>query len=66
MPTRHELSRLTGRNFPDIEAALNSLMLAEYIFWPDKPALDTIVILEGWERETPTKPTTNANYWTEY
>ncbi|WP_068616563.1 hypothetical protein [Paenibacillus tuaregi] len=50
MPTEKELERLTGRSPADIEAALNELMLAEYIYWPDKPAIDTIVILEAWER----------------
>ncbi|MCM3042803.1 hypothetical protein M3201_24400, partial [Paenibacillus motobuensis] len=39
--------------------------------WPDNPRLDTIVILEGWERDTSMpkpKPTitSNLDYWTKY
>lgn len=72
MPTKPELERTTGRKYSDIEAALNKLVEERYIFWPDNPRLDTIVILEAWERDQPQqrpkKATTSSNidYWTKY
>ncbi|WP_068615800.1 hypothetical protein [Paenibacillus tuaregi] len=73
MPTEKELERLTGRSPADIVTALNELMLEEYIYWPDKPAIDTIVILEAWERSlsgqsraTVTSQQSSSDYWTEY
>lgn len=74
MPIKPELERTTGRKYSDIEAALNKLVEERYIFWPDKPSLETIVILEAWEREQPlqrSKITTtatgsNIDYWTKY
>lgn len=47
MPTKLELERMTGRKYPDIDKALNELVQQQYIFWPDCPLLQTIVILEG-------------------
>ncbi|GGG14114.1 hypothetical protein [Paenibacillus aceti] len=47
MPTKPELERTTGRKYSDIKAALDVLVQERYIFWPDNPRLDTIVILEG-------------------
>lgn len=70
MPTKPELERTTGRRYPDIEKALNTLVQERYIFWPDKPRLDTIVILDGWERDQPitpkTRPSSNIDYWTKH
>ncbi|MCM3042345.1 hypothetical protein M3201_22055 [Paenibacillus motobuensis] len=51
MPTKPELERTTGRQYRDIKSALDVLVQERYIFWPDNPRLDTIVILEGWERD---------------
>ncbi len=73
-PTKPELERLTNHEYADIEKTLDSLVQKEYIFWPDRPALDTITILEAWEREQQTSrakfspSTTNSNidYWTKY
>ncbi|MNI59032.1 hypothetical protein D3C76_52020 [compost metagenome] len=50
-PMKPELQRLLGHTYADIELALDSLVQQEYIFWPDRPALDSIKILEGWERK---------------
>lgn len=74
MPTKPELERMTGRRYRDIEAALNKLVEERYLFWPDKPRLDTLVILEAWERDQPlqrqtiktTKSGSNIDYWTRY
>ncbi|SDF03001.1 hypothetical protein SAMN04488542_1057 [Fontibacillus panacisegetis] len=70
MPFKPELERLTGRRYADIDKALNELVQQQYIFWPDRPHLQTIVILEGWERDQPLKPKTqlssNLDYWTKY
>ncbi|MNW38899.1 hypothetical protein D3C74_159770 [compost metagenome] len=69
MPFKPELERMTGRRYADIDKALNELV-QQYIFWPDRPHLQTIVILEGWERDRPLKPKTrpsgNIDYWTKY
>ncbi|MNW42246.1 hypothetical protein D3C74_194120 [compost metagenome] len=70
MPTKPELERTTGRRYTDIEKALDQLVQQQYIFWPDRPLLQTIVILEGWERDQPIKAkptiTSNIDYWTKY
>lgn len=70
MPTLVELENKTGRNQRDIFDGLRGLVEQRYIFWPDNPQLDTIVILEGWEREQTlrpaTRPASNFDYWTKY
>ncbi|MNE73448.1 hypothetical protein D3C80_1694590 [compost metagenome] len=70
MPFKPEFERLTGRRYADIDAALNELVQQGYILWPDRPLLQTIVILEGWERDQLFKPKTqpsgNIDYWTKY
>lgn len=71
-PTIHELTVKTGKHKPDVMAALDALVDAEYIHWEDKSDTANIVILEGWEREGErpkvdrTPPTGNIDYWTEY
>ncbi len=72
LPTIHELTVKTGKHKPDVLAALNSLVAANYIAWDDKSDASNIVILEGWERETErpkvdNKPAqVNDDYWTKY
>lgn len=71
MPTIKELEIKTGRSKQDIYAGLRVLVEQSYIFWPDNPRLDTIVILEAWERETTAKPKQqkaggNIDYWIKY
>jgi len=71
MPTIRELEIKTGRSKQDIYAGLRVLVEQRYIFWPDNPRLDTIVILEAWERETTAKPklqksSGNIDYWIKY
>lgn len=53
MPRMPELRQKTGRRREDISAALRRLVEQQYILWPDNPSLETIVILEAWEREQP-------------
>ncbi|MBB6020398.1 hypothetical protein HNR77_001459 [Paenibacillus sp. JGP012] len=74
-PTVHELTVKTGKYKPDVMAALDALVSANYIQWDDKTDTVNIVILEGWERESekpqlPVSPQTikpaNADYWTQY
>ena len=74
-PTIHELTVKTGKHKPDVMAALDALVAAEYIHWEDRSDTSNIVILEGWEREAE-KPilkealslngASNIKYWTEY
>ncbi|WP_175480843.1 hypothetical protein [Paenibacillus sp. OK003] len=79
LPTIHELTVKTGKDEPDVMAALDALITSDYIHWEGKPDTANIVILEGWEREgehpkvehvptstnnTPNK--TNLDYWTQY
>lgn len=70
MPTKTELERMIGRRYKDIENGLTGLVEKEYIFWPDKPQLETIVILEAWDREQPAvpkpRPSCGIDYWTHY
>lgn len=73
MPVIEELEIKTGRSKQDIFSGLRGLVEQRYIFWPDNPRLDTIVILEAWERDQPLKrpnitTTTGSNidYWEKY
>ncbi len=73
MPTIEELEIKAGRSKQDIYAGLRGLVEQRYIFWPDNPKLDTIVILEAWERDQPLKlpqitttASSNIDYWTKY
>ncbi|MNW60220.1 hypothetical protein D3C74_381850 [compost metagenome] len=70
MPFKPELERMTGRRYADIDKGLNELVQQGYILWPDRPLLQTIVILEGWERDQPVKAkptiTSSLDYWTKY
>lgn len=73
MPTIEELKIKTGRNEHDIFAGLRGLVEQQYIFWPDNPRLDTIVILEAWERDQQPSQSkfspsasSNIDYWTKY
>ena len=52
MPRMPELQQKTGRSREDITGALRVLVEQQYILWPDNPKLETITILEGWERGT--------------
>lgn len=71
-PTIHELTVKTGKHKPDVMAALDALVAAEYIHWEDRSDTANIVILEGWERkgERPkvehAPPSGNIDYWTQY
>ncbi len=51
MPRMPELQQKTGRGREDITGALRTLVEQQYILCPDNPSLETIVILEAWERE---------------
>ena len=74
MPRMPELQQKTGRSREDITGALRTLVEQKYILWPDNPKLETITILEGWEREQPLKPKAKSNvsewgnidYWTSH
>lgn len=73
MPTIEELGIKTGRSKQEIFSGLRGLVEQRYIFWPDNPKLDTIVILEAWERDQPlrranktTPASSNIDYWTKY
>lgn len=70
LPTMNELEIKTGQSKQRIHEALLLLEKENYILWEDKPSLERIVIIEGWERgsETPQPPQVkpNAQYWTEY
>ncbi|SEL29034.1 hypothetical protein [Paenibacillus sp. OK003] len=74
-PTIHELTVKTGKLNPDVMAALDALIAAEYIYWDDKSDTSNIAILEGWERESEkpqlpkvqsTLKPANTDYWTQY
>ncbi|MEK4113207.1 hypothetical protein MHH92_23355 [Paenibacillus sp. FSL M7-1414] len=72
-PTIHDLMNKTGKDQPDVMAALDVLIAERYIQWDDKPDTANIVILEGWEREgdkpqIPKAPerSNDVRYWTDY
>ncbi|MCL6661801.1 hypothetical protein [Paenibacillus amylolyticus] len=75
LPTIHELTVKTGKGKPDVMAALEALVAAEYIHWEDRSDTAHIVILEGWEREAekpklpkvpPQVQQNDLSYWTQY
>lgn len=71
MPTIEELEAKTGKSKQDLYDELRGLVEQRYIFWPDNPRLDTLVILEAWERDAPSRPkpqtlSGNIDYWTKY
>lgn len=55
MPEMGELERMTGRASNDVIRGLNVLEKEQYISWPDKSHLQSIVVLEGWERGKPVR-----------
>lgn len=78
LPTMDELVIKTGQSKQRIREALIYLENDQYISWANKADINSILILEGWERQ-PTKPSTvtsvqprrqnisqNINYWTQY
>ncbi|MET3831047.1 hypothetical protein ABIC86_002513 [Paenibacillus sp. DS2363] len=72
-PTIDELMNKTGKEQPDVMAALDVLIAERYIQWDDKSNTANIVILEGWEREgekpqIPKAPerSNDVRYWTDY
>ena len=75
MPRMPELQQKAGRRREEIAGALRVLVEQKYILWPDSPKLETIAILEAWEREQPVKPKVkssnvsewgNIDYWTSH
>ena len=73
MPTANELEIKTGKTKQELFDGLRRLVEKEYIFWPDNPKLDTIVILEAWDRDQPLRranrsapASSNIDYWTKY
>ncbi|MNR93696.1 hypothetical protein D3C72_247550 [compost metagenome] len=69
MPDLETLMRLTGRHrSQEVTGGLLGLEKDNYIAWSDKDDLQSIVIIEGWERGSIViQPSTiNADYWTKY
>lgn len=71
MPTLNELETKTGQDKKRISEALMFLKKDNYISWDDQSDLNTIIILEGWERESsrPQPQITDSgsvDYWTRY
>lgn len=78
LPTIHELEIKTGKRKDAIRQALQELERLQYIEWKDKGDVQSIVIIEKWEREEPAiaearkqpnQPVVkegNADYWTMY
>lgn len=70
IPTMHGLEIMTGRKSQQIKSALLMLEKERYIEWEDKSSLETIKIIEGWERELEANKhparKLGAQYWTDY
>lgn len=67
MPDWRELKRLTGRqSIDEIKSGLLRLEGERYMVWQNKFELDSIVILEGWDREKPVRVMENTSHRTEY
>ncbi|MNH78557.1 hypothetical protein D3C73_308630 [compost metagenome] len=69
MPDLETIMRLTGRHrSQEVTEGLLGLEKDNYIEWRDKDDLQSISIIEGWERGTIViQPSTrHADYWTNY
>ncbi|WP_237391734.1 hypothetical protein [Paenibacillus dendrobii] len=78
LPTIHELEIKTGKRKDVILHSLRELERLEYIEWKDKTNVQTIVIIEKWERKEPAHEEAhkrqdlpviregNTDYWTKY
>ncbi|GAB6990101.1 LexA family transcriptional regulator [Paenibacillus pini] len=74
LPSMHELEVKTGKSKGEITHYLLELEKQSYIQWESKPYVQTIKILEGWDRDGRVleelqhtmyvKPTSNIDYWT--
>ncbi|ANF97664.1 hypothetical protein [Paenibacillus bovis] len=71
MPDWRELSAMTYRSVEELVHILTALENKNYIYWDNKEDLGTLVMIEGWERQTRQPRTAvsrseNASYWTQY
>jgi hypothetical protein len=60
MPTIRELETMTGRRKEGLFKTLEELEKKVYIKWEIKPYTQSIVVLEGWDRDQPVAPRTNT------
>lgn len=70
IPAKQDLERMIGRKFGVIERGLKNLEEHEYISWSDPADLNSLVILEAWDRDQPAvpkpRPSSGIDYWTHY
>ena len=71
MPVWRELSAITYRSIDELIHTLTVLENKRYIYWDNKEDLETLIMIDGWERETrrprtPTPRSEDASYWTQY
>ncbi|MNS19287.1 hypothetical protein D3C72_510010 [compost metagenome] len=70
IPDLDTLMRLTGRHrSQEVTEGLLRLEQDNYIAWEDKDDLQSIMIIEGWERGTVVPKgsiSRNMEYWTDY
>lgn len=70
MPTMDQLETMSGKRKDQIFQALRELEKQEYIQWQNKTSIESIKILEAWERGTAPSRSANisrgANYWPMY
>lgn len=70
VPSMELLMVKTGRAKEAIDAALVSLESKNYIEWPDKAQLQSVIIRKAWEQplgsERSVRSTDSVKYWTEY
>ncbi|MDO7906686.1 hypothetical protein Q5741_09655 [Paenibacillus sp. JX-17] len=73
MPSMVELTARTGRRRHDIMQGLLNLEKDKYVYWDDKSSVQTVVIIEGWERQernlsAAVRPIGGGDlsYWTDY
>ncbi|MGN7358666.1 hypothetical protein ACTHPF_12390 [Paenibacillus sp. SAF-054] len=78
LPTIHELEIKTGKRKEVILQSLRELERLQYIEWQNKADMQSIVIIEKWERKEPAQAIEqkkrsqpviregNTDYWTQY
>ena len=61
-----ELSLKTGKTTDELSQILLSLENKQYIYWDNKLEVNSVVMIQGWERKEKTVLPPQESYWTQY
>lgn len=66
MPEWRELFFKTGKTTQELSQILLSLEHKQYIYWDNKLEVNSVVMIQGWERKEKTVLPLPESYWTQY